>query len=65
MEMLVKARLDFDRPALVWLLCQGEYVPFRREWTCRNDDGWCSECEHFLHDGFNWCPWCGAKVVKE
>ena len=33
--------------------------------TCKNEDGWCSECEHFLHDGFKWCPWCGAKVVDE
>ena len=37
----------------------------RAERTCRYDDGWCSECEHFLHIGFNWCPWCGAKVVKD
>lgn len=35
------------------------------ERTCKNDNGWCSNCEHFLHDGFKWCPWCGAKVVDE
>lgn len=31
--------------------------------TCHNEDGWCSECQHFLHVGFEWCPWCGRKVV--
>ena len=35
----------------------------RAERTCHNEDGWCSECGHFLHDSFKWCPWCGRKVV--
>lgn len=44
---------------------RGDYEVYTPERTCRNEDGWCSECEHFLHDSFKWCPWCGAKVVSE
>lgn len=40
-----------------------DYVPER---TCRDEDGWCSECHKFLmNNGYAYCPHCGAKVVSE
>lgn len=78
-QMYAKAKLDFDQPDRVWLLCQGEYIPFRRERTCRNThkNRWfsCSECGFGFMDMFacderdieeqpHYCPNCGAKVVQ-
>ena len=38
------------------------YVPER---TCRDMDGWCSECAKYLmNSGYAYCPHCGAKVTE-
>lgn len=76
MEMSVRVKTNFDKPDCVWLLCRGEYVPFKRERTCHwvGIEEWenpveCSECgvlviAHVALDS-NYCPNCGAKVVEE
>ena len=53
--------VDWDKVERVEI----EFDVYVKERTCRNDDGWCSECGYYLHNGFKWCPWCGAKVVSE
>lgn len=70
-ETYVHAKFDFDQRDLVWLLCRGEYVPFRRERTCHIiEDGYmdmpavCSYCGTPYDDG-RYCKYCGAKVVEE
>ena len=50
-QMFAKAKLDFNQRDRAWLLYQGEYVPFRREWTCRNTSDWFFECSR-----------CGASI---
>lgn len=54
-QMYAKAKLDFSQPDRVWLLCEGEYVPFRRERTCYNASRfWTFECSE-----------CGASIVAD
>ena len=69
MDVLVRAKLNFNQPDFVWLLYKGEYAPFRRERTCHatkvDPFTWgCSECGGHWHDDVSYCPNCGAKVVE-
>lgn len=41
------------------------FLPFKGEEAKEpeNREGVCSECSHYLHSQYNYCPDCGAKVA--
>ena len=68
MDVYVRVKLIFSEPDIVWLLYKGEYVPFRKAKNCRIEYGpfdySCSECGARIENESNYCPNCGARVVK-